>query len=53
LCGLFIEGKLARQSTENYILVQCSGQSIQRAISKAMLSSGNDNEEHVGDDVES
>lgn len=53
LCGLFMEGKLARQSTENYILVQCSGQSIQRAISKAMLSSGNDNEENGGEDVES
>lgn len=53
LCGLFMEGKLARQSTENYILVQCSGQLIQRAISKAMLWSGNGDEEDVGGDVES
>jgi hypothetical protein len=41
----FMRGELARQSEENYILVQCSAELVQRAMRETRAERGDDNNE--------
>lgn len=41
----FMRGELARQSEENYILVQCSAELVQRAMRETRAERGGDNNE--------